>query len=64
MGEPYSDEEREHVRKTFAKHRKAGSSIAKSAEKAGISPTTYYAWNDDGRWKKSNGWSKGDGWSK
>lgn len=64
MADTYSNKEREKIRVKFAKLRRDEKSIEASCEVAGISPSTYYEWNENDDWKKANGWSKGDGWGK
>ena len=64
MADTYSKKEREKIRVTFAKQRRDGISIVASCEAAGISPSTYYEWNENADWNKANGWNKGDGWGK
>jgi DNA invertase Pin-like site-specific DNA recombinase len=60
----YSKEEREQRRIKFATKRAKGHSIEKSCAAAGISTSTYYAWNEDKAWSKDNGWSKDGGWTR
>lgn len=64
MGYIYDNSEREKLRIAFAKRREKGHSILASCEVAGISPSTYYAWNKGDGWSKASGWDKGDGSNK
>jgi len=64
MAKAYDNKEREKIRVNFAKHRDKGHSVVAASKLAGISPSTYYAWNKGDGWSKASGWSKGDGWSK
>jgi DNA invertase Pin-like site-specific DNA recombinase len=64
MTNPYTNKERENKRIKFAQKRRKGHSIAASSEAAGISPSTYYAWNKNDNWDKDDGWSKDDTGSK
>ncbi len=64
MAGPYTNDERERLRAKFAQKRRKGHSITESCEAAGLSPSTYYAWNENDCWDKDHGWSKDDEWSK
>lgn len=61
MAKTHESKARENIRVEFAKHRAKGRSIMESSKLAGISPSTYYAWNKDDAWKMKGGWSK-NGW--
>lgn len=54
----YDNKAREKIRVEFANHRRQKLSIAEASKAAGISPSTYYAWNKDDGWSKKGGWSK------
>ncbi len=64
MAKPHTKEEREKKRVKFANKRRKGHSIAASCEVAGMSPSTYYAWNKNDEWDQDDGWSKDDTGSK
>ncbi|MDO9371510.1 MAG: hypothetical protein Q7U07_02810 [Gammaproteobacteria bacterium] len=64
MAKAHENKVREQIRVEFAKHRRKECSVVESSKLAGISPSTYYAWNKGDAWSKASGWSKGDGWSK
>ena len=64
MATSYSNKERENARKIFAKHRRSNYPINECCRAAGISASTYYAWNDNDKWIVKNGWGKDDGWDK
>jgi len=61
MAKAYDNKVRENIRVEFAKHRDKGHSIKVSSELAGISPSTFYAWNKGDVWLMKGGWSKGGG---
>lgn len=63
MAKSHDDEKRELFRVEFAKSRENGLSILESSKRAGISPSSYYAWNQGDAWLRKGGWSK-DGWNK
>ena len=60
----YTKVEREQKRIKFAKKRKQGHSLDVACTAAGISTSTFYAWNSDDDWSKDGGWSKDNGGSK
>jgi hypothetical protein len=64
MTNSYTNKEREKKRIKFARKRRMGYSIAVSSAAAGISPSTFYAWNKDDSWGKDGGWSKDKTWSR
>lgn len=63
MAKAHDNRVREKIRVKFAMHREKGRSIAVSSKRAGISPSTFYAWNEGDAWSKADGWSKDEGWS-
>jgi hypothetical protein len=61
MSSRYTNEERERKRVRFAGvMRLEGTSIPAACRAAGMSPSTFYAWNSGNSWKRKRGWDRDD----